>query len=1463
MDPQQQQATILRAIAISSIYSPSFTQNDRQAAFKTLEELKKYDGRVQLVLQWLLAERHLFEQHDITIQTKLLALEILASFLEKGYSNLSEQDRLQLREIVLKSARLVVASPLGGNQESRIFGKKLAVILAGLVLRDFPQRWTTFATDVFKTLNEGGLWYNQPGEESIRYLDGVHICLEAFKLIAEDCTDADYNARISTQRRNDVLIGLNEVSKTFLPLIFQILEKYPLLQQAKVDLHSMHMYLIQNNRTVASLNDEERSQYQSRLQLRQYTAQVIEDTLVTLSRFCASMPMVWMTGEGVDAGKDFIAAFLHLIREPYQNIQVRAVECLEQLLLRGKLEYAAWMRIVTELPLAVGEANNHANQNYEFIVAEQRASDPSSSAPDPIAIQFDYHRALSKTTAACVSSGVAHINSSKQILSLNGLDFERVQAFLDLMVNLLAHPSGRICSEQLNMWVMMLRDPQISKAHILRPFAQRILTAYMNQAVRIRWDDVEEETHPHSQILSASFDDEEDYDSWMADLRSRSSLLYKFMANTEPAVCSSLMLQRLTDSLAKHGDGKPLDHLEPENGQLTQKSDAVLQFEGIHLPMEYVLGGIPSWAVDSRNTAPSGEGQVAETIATTTAALAGLSQAAVSWAPTFLWLKFRRATLLEPLKHIWKYEPSTLLQGIDSLIRYLGLADEWQTPNSANTGENMSDEIVGLKKKSGVTLVAVAKHVPQHLVPWLTQLSDATGKLLSSDGLIPMNQMHLYEFLSCVATAVEDPVARSTFIGNVLSNPVEILLSTEIQQQIMSEQALLSSLGVLGAAENPNSVSDGNTVSQVTGNYNRLFTSLNRLLSVGKRCSEAARKQGGGITGINAEQCSGIPPGQQNFPDEGPLSIQTLAVTDPFTPLWPKILLAFLKIFESTMGIWKPEFQAIFLRHQYQRYVYAISDDEAFLSKNHDKSAGGVFGEGGTAGSIVSGISRRDINLLPKWSGWFNELRNTCFQMVGILATERAMFAPEISEMYPRLVAVVASPELLRSMEHRHMTQYLKHIVELIMVCCPSSLYSTHLAPFLSPILEHVRWRLEMTWSPVIGSNGPNESAKALSSEQASAAADLAARGGEDWYKWYYAHAGLFVGDLDAVTSEAVVEKHRVDLSRAFADVLQVALALKGPWALVLANMAKDEQAAKNSTKSSLGPRSRLSEEGAAVNADGTPKATCQNQIDARKLGRINGLCSFLILENPSIAWNLIWAVVQCLGYPDAYTVRRITKICHRILETAAWSPQYTDILSNHMFKQAIRNVVTEPKWMVGIEWDMINVIRDIYCRLVLGQALLPGGQGPAIQMNSAGESSNRYEQAKTVDRPLQGGGILTVSADSPRRLLADIPGIGVPMVEKLEQDMKTKLSAKDQKDLLRDLLRIASDNVKDIAPGANSGGIFTRANEAESLLHTRKRTPVIPALPEKLVTQSQIERAKQKERQRQEEPDGLSAFFF
>jgi hypothetical protein len=603
-------------------------------------------------------------------------------------------------------------------------------------------------------------------------------------------------------------------------------------------------------------------------------------------------------------------------------------------------------------------------------------------------------------------------------LQLNGKSdkFDAMSAFLRLLVDMLHHPSGRICGEQINTWTTLLRDPVLSKTNLLQPFAEELLNSYMDHIIRIRWEDVDEQTHPQAELIEASWDDEDEYDSWLSEYRSRCTQFFKFLGNLEPQMVASVLNTRTQTVLQRYGNGAPQDHLHPGNNQLTQKSEAIMQLEGLIQPLDTTLNGLPAWALETEsNNKMSKRTQIRSAVRES---LSQLANALVSWNPTYVWLKFRRAQLLETMKHFWIYEPANLLQGVDALLGYLNAQDDWNPG-----GSEPSSEIVSLRKKSGVSLVAVAKKVPHHLVPWLSQLSEAVRRHLSSSTLLPPNRMHLYEFLSCVATAVKDPVARVGFVSDVLSDAISVLESAEFKQNVATPESFLVWLGVGEAGSNPSSVTNLQHVQQVTNSFERVFSALSQILSVGKRCHEAKRRLAGPIRLQSFPPATGNP--GLNFPDEGPVSLQDLALEDPFAPLWPRILPALMQILDVTLRVWHPSHQAMLLQNNVQRYVYAISDDEAFLSKVHDTKAGGVFGEGGTAGSVVAGADRRHMNLVPRWSGWFNELRNTCFQMLGLLSGGRALFAPELGGLYPQFVAAIANPDHIRAMENRHLTQYL------------------------------------------------------------------------------------------------------------------------------------------------------------------------------------------------------------------------------------------------------------------------------------------------------------------------------------------------------------------------------------------------------------------------------------------------------
>jgi hypothetical protein len=225
----------------------------------------------------------------------------------------------------------------------------------------------------------------------------------------------------------------------------------------------------------------------------------------------------------------------------------------------------------------------------------------------------------------------------------------------------------------------------------------------------------------------------------------------------------------------------------------------------------------------------------------------------------------------------------------------------------------------------------------------------------------------------------------------------------------------------------------------------------------------------------------------------------------------------------------------------------------------------------------------------------------------------------------------------------------------------------------------------------------------------------------------------------------------------------------------------------------------------------------------------------------------------------------------------------YSQVLGGKLFKIVISAVIAEPKWMVGSEWDMINLARDIYCRLVLGQSLLPGGQGPGMQQNfdaSMGVfnqskvpflslplsrasdtlslfvsnsllllvflllvflvhffSCSSCSSSKFVVNARDGGGILTSGCLLPRETMQSLVGVTAADVQALEERMRVKRSAKDQKDCFRDVLRACSDALATMYPTSNEG----KVNEEESILQAKSRARALFQVDEVLVIKSKM----------------------
>ena len=203
---ETQHQSLLGAIAISSGAAgfANITPQQRSEAFTNLEQFKSYPGRVAACVEMIGcnalqlstgAYAGISQPVDVTVPGKLYALGVIQEFLKTGYNGLNESDRVQLRSSIVLAARQLATTP--SPTETRILAVKIAALLADLALREFPQRWQTFVTDLFSPVSQGGMWCEPGADASAGNITGVKICLECLKLITEDCTDSDYNARVS------------------------------------------------------------------------------------------------------------------------------------------------------------------------------------------------------------------------------------------------------------------------------------------------------------------------------------------------------------------------------------------------------------------------------------------------------------------------------------------------------------------------------------------------------------------------------------------------------------------------------------------------------------------------------------------------------------------------------------------------------------------------------------------------------------------------------------------------------------------------------------------------------------------------------------------------------------------------------------------------------------------------------------------------------------------------------------------------------------------------------------------------------------------------------------------------------------------------------------------------------------------------------------------------------------------
>ncbi|KAH8059351.1 hypothetical protein JL722_5373 [Aureococcus anophagefferens] len=324
-----------------------------------------------------------------------------------------------------------------------------------------------------------------------------------------------------------------------------------------------------------------------------------------------------------------------------------------------------------------------------------------------------------------------------------------------------------------------------------------------------------------------------------------------------------------------------------------------------------------------------------------------------------------------------------------------------------------------------------------------------------------------------------------------------------------------------------------------------------------------------------------------------------------------------------------------------------------------------------------------------------------------------------------------ASAAVLESMEHRHVTSLLKHVLEPLMLRCPPALYDSHLAPVLRRLTAHVEARLAAAWS-----------------DDGSAFGAFCRAG------------GLAMADFDDGAAAAMAEAATRDLGRQFVDALHVGLALRGELAQPVARaLERADRAPRRRGRPS--PTARRHGARRAPRGRSRP-ASCRRAAAATTASRP---CSARSRAASGRGPTCRRAA------PLGNQIFNPTSMCRgavKVAEAAACrvhgDASYWPALAL-LFDEALGALVGEPAWLANAGCESTS------CR--------------SVARSTSRSCSPRTRRGSAGRRPRR-------RATTGRAALLALPGVGAAPVARLEDDLRAVAAHKDQKNAFHELVVLA-----------------------------------------------------------------------
>ena len=138
---------------------------------------------------------------------RMLALTSMDSWIKEWFNKLSIDEQIVLRAEIMSFVSVI------GSYKMKVLRSKLAVIISNMAELHYPQIWPTFVKEMVD------VWLNGPNQQK-------EIVVMALEYTCVDCIDTDFQSKLPTVRRQDILAAFKIEMEPLLVVMYQSLVFY-------------------------------------------------------------------------------------------------------------------------------------------------------------------------------------------------------------------------------------------------------------------------------------------------------------------------------------------------------------------------------------------------------------------------------------------------------------------------------------------------------------------------------------------------------------------------------------------------------------------------------------------------------------------------------------------------------------------------------------------------------------------------------------------------------------------------------------------------------------------------------------------------------------------------------------------------------------------------------------------------------------------------------------------------------------------------------------------------------------------------------------------------------------------------------------------------------------------------------------------------------------------------------------